>query len=129
MTGYFSPGCYFATLERATFEIFTSFEIISLMKHERRPRIENMKCLAQKLTQNRRIEKLWQKHGIDIFLKIERFALCRCCYQLSTKWLSRSQGWSDFDETGLYGFLIGNGEKSGRVNSPNSVEFEELWNF
>ena len=39
------------------------------MTHERMPRIHKMKCLAQKLTKWRRIEKLWQKREIDRFGK------------------------------------------------------------
>ena len=111
------------------FEILTSFEIISLMTHQRRPRIQKMKCLAQKLTKWRRIKNLWQKREIERFSKIERFALCKSCYRPSTKWLSFRPGWSDFAETGLYGFVITNGEKSRSANAPNSSEFQEFWNF
>ena len=35
------------------------------MTHERRPRIQKMMCLAQKLTKWRWIEKLWQKRKIE----------------------------------------------------------------
>ena len=41
------------------------------MSHKRRPRIQKMKCLAQKLTKWRRIEKLWQKRENEIFSKID----------------------------------------------------------
>ena len=58
---------------------------------------------------------------------MERFALCKICYLPSTKWLSFRSGWSDFDETGLYCFVITNGEKSRSANAPNSAEFEEIW--
>ena len=88
-----------------------------------------MKCLAQKLTAWRRIEKVCQKREIGRFSKIERFVLCKSCYRPSTKWLSFRPGWSDFAETGLYGFVITNGEQSRSANAPNSVEFEELRNF
>ena len=81
-------------------------------RHGRRPRIQKIKCLAQKMTKWQMIEKLWQKYEIDKFLKIERFELCKICYRLSTKWLSFRSKWSDFDETGLYNFVITNGEKS-----------------
>ena len=91
--------------------------------------MQKMKCLAQKLTEWRSIEKLWQKREIERFSKIERFALCKSCYLPSTKWLSFRPGWSDFAETGLYGFVITNGEKSRSANAPNSVEFEELRNI
>ena len=120
---------HFETPVRASFSILPSFETIPLMTHERRPRIQKMKCLAQKLTKWRRIEKLWQKRENEIFSKIERFALCKSCYRPSTKSLSFRPGWSDFAETGLYGFVITNGEKSRSAKAPNSVEFEELWNF
>ena len=63
------------------------------------------------MTKWQMIEKLWQKYEIDKFLKIERFELCKICYRLSTKWLSFRSKWSDFDETGLYKFVITNGEK------------------
>ena len=99
------------------------------MTHERRHRIQKMKCLAQKLTKWLRIEKMWQKRIIERVSKIERFALCKSCFQLSTKWLSFRLGWSDFAETGLYGFVITNGEKSRSVKAPNSAEFVELQNF
>ena len=88
-----------------------------------------MKCLAQKLTKWRRIKNLWQKREIERFSKIERFALCKSCYRPSTKWLLFRPGWSDFAETGLYGFVITNGEKSRSAKAPNSAEFEELRNF
>ena len=120
---------HFETPVRAGFEILTSFEIISLMIHQRRPRIQKMKCLAQKLTKWRRIEKLWRKREIERFSKIERFALCKSCYRPSTKWLLFRPGWSDFAETGLYGFVITNAEKSKSAKAPNSAEFEELRNF
>ena len=77
-TGYFSPGCHgggadcahhFGKPGRASFKIFTSFEKTSLILHGRRPRIQKMKCLAQKLTKWRRIEKLWRKRKIDRFRK------------------------------------------------------------
>ena len=48
--------------------------------HGRRPRIQKMKCLAQKLTKWRRIEKLWRKREIDRFRELKelvRFALCK----------------------------------------------------
>ena len=109
--------------------VVNTFEIIPLMTHERRPRIQKMKCLAQKLTKWQRIEKLWQKREVERFSKIERFALCKSCYRPSTKWLSFRPGWSDFAETGLYGFIITNGKKSRSANVPNSSEFEELRNF
>ena len=136
-SGFFSRGCsgggdsahHFETPVRASFSILPSFETIPLMTHERRPRIQKMKCLAQKLTKWRRIEKLWQKRENEIFSKIERFALCKSCYRPSTKSLSFRPGWSDFAETGLYGFVITNGEKSRSAKAPNSAEFEELWNF
>ena len=72
-TAFFFPGCYgggadsahhFETPVRAGFEILTSFEIISLMTHQRRPRIQKMRCLAQKLTKWRSIEKLCLKRQI-----------------------------------------------------------------
>ena len=100
-TAFFFPGCYgggadsahhFETLVRAGFEILTGFETIYLMTHQRRPRIQKMKCLAQKLTKWRRIEKLWRKRDIERFSKIERFALCKSCYRPSTKWLSFQPG-------------------------------------
>ena len=115
--------------EKHNFEILTSFETISLMAHQRRPRIQKMKCLAQKLTKWRRIEKLWQKRENELFSKIERFALCKSCYPPSTKSLSFRPGWSDFAETGLYRFVITNDEKSRSTKAPNSAEFEELRNF
>ena len=99
------------------------------MRHGRRSRIQKMKCLAQKLTKWQRIEKLWQKREVERFSKIERFALCKSCYRPSTKWLSFRPGWSDFAETGLYSFVITNGEKSRSAKAPNSAEFEELRNF
>ena len=55
-----------------------------------------MKCLAQKLTKWRRIEKLWRKRKIDRFRKLkdlERFALC----QFST---DRRQSGSHFAQGG-----------------------------
>ena len=64
-----APG----TPVRASFAILLSFETIQLMTHGRRPRIQKMKCLAQKLTEWHRIEKLWQKREIERFSKIERF--------------------------------------------------------
>ena len=88
-----------------------------------------MKCPAQKLTKWWRIEKLWRKREIERFSNIKRFALCKSCYLPLTKWLSIRPGWSDFAETGLYGFIITNGEKSRSTNAPNSSEFEELRNF
>ena len=96
--------------------MFTSFEITPLIGHGRRPRIQKMKCLAQKLTKWRRIEKLWQKRENEIFSKIERFALCKSCYRPSTKWLSFCPGGSDFTETCLYGFVFTNGKKSRKRN-------------
>ena len=48
--------------------------------------------------------------------------------KVATKWLSFRLGWSDFAETGLYGFVITNGEKSRSTKAPNSAEFEELRN-
>ena len=90
------------------------------MRHERWPIIKKMKCLAKKLTKWREIEKLWRKRKIERFSKIERFALCKSCYRPLTKWLSFRPEWSDFAETGLYGFVITNGEKS------NSAEFWAL---
>ena len=86
---------HFETPVRASFAILPSFETIPLMTHGRRPRIQKMKCLAQKLTKWWRIEKLWQK------CKIERFTLCKSCYWPSTKCLSFRPGWLDFAETGL----------------------------
>ena len=65
---------------RASFKILTSFEKTPLILHGRRPRIQKMKCLAQKLTKWRRIEKLWRKREIDIFRILKdlvRFALCK----------------------------------------------------
>ena len=53
------------------------------MTHGRRPRIQKMKCLAQKLTEWRRIEKLWQKREIERFSKIGRFALCKSCNKVA----------------------------------------------
>jgi len=100
---------HFETPVRACFEISTSFEIMHLIRYEIRPRIQKMKCLAPKLTKWRKIEKLWWKCEIERYLKIERFALFKSCYQPSTKWLPFSLGWSDFADTGLYGFLITNG--------------------
>ena len=120
---------HFKTPVPASFEILSSFETLPLMTHERRARIQKMKCLAQKLTKWQRIEKLWQKREVERFSKIERFALCKSCYRPSTKWLSFRPGWSDFAETGLYSFVITNGEKSRSADAPNSPEFEELWNF
>ena len=96
------------------------------MCHRRRPRILKLKCLAQKLLKWRRIEKMRRKHEIDRFPKIERFALCKICYLPSTMWLSFCSGWSDFDETCLYGFVITNGKKSRSAKAPNSAEFEGL---
>ena len=104
----------FETPVQAGFEILTSFEIIPLMTHERRPRIQ--KILARKLTKWRRIEKLWRKREIERFSKIERCALCKSCYRPSTKWFSFRPGWSDFAETGLYSFVITNGEKSREIH-------------
>ena len=54
-----------------------------LIWHGRRPRIQKMKCLAQKLTKCRRIEKLWQKCKIEIFSKMEICSI-KSCYRLST---------------------------------------------
>ena len=99
------------------------------MTHQRRPGIKKMKCLAQKLTKWRRIEKLWQKRQIESLLKIGKFALCKSCYRPSTKWLSFRPGWSDFAETGLYGFVITKGKKSRSANGPYSAKFEESQNF
>ena len=48
---------------------------------------------------------------------------------LKTKWFWFRPGWSNFAETGLYGFKITNWEKSSSANGPNSAEFEELRNF
>ena len=88
-TGYFSPGCHgggadsahhFGKPGRASFKILTSFEKTPLILHGRRPRIQKMKCLAQKLTKWRRIEKLWWKRRIDRFRELKdlvRFALCK----------------------------------------------------
>ena len=120
---------HFETLVQASFLLLPSFEIILLSGHGRRLRIQKMKCLAQKLTKWRRIEKLWRKREIERFLKIERFALLKSCYRPSTKWLSFRPRWSNFAETGLYGFVITNGEKSRSANIPNSSEFEELQNL
>ena len=64
---------HFGKPGRASFKILTSFEKTPLILHGRRPRIQKMKCLAQKLTQWRRIEKLWQKREIERFSKIDRF--------------------------------------------------------
>ena len=99
-----------------------------LIWHGRRPRIQKIKCLAQKLTQWQMIEKLWQKCKIDRFPKIERFELWKICRTL-TKWLSFCSEWSNVDDTGLYSFAITNGEKSRSTNVPNFLEFEELRNF
>ena len=74
-TASFSRGCqgrgdsfhHFETPIRASFDILTSSEIIPLMTHERRPRIQKMKCLAQKLTKWRRIENLWQNVKLKYF--------------------------------------------------------------
>ena len=70
-----------------------SFETMPLMTHGRKPRIQKMKCLAKKLTEWRRIEKLWQIRKIEKFTKIERFALCKSCYRPSTKWLRNYKSW------------------------------------
>ena len=120
---------HFETPVWASFSILPSFETISLMPREIRPRIQKMKYLAQKLTKWRRIEKLWQKHEVERFSKIERFALCKSCYRALTKWLSFRPGWFDFAETGLYGFVITNGKESRSAKAPNFVEFEELQKF
>ena len=71
---------HFETPVWASFAILPSFETIPLMTHGRRPRIQKMKCLAQKLTKWRRIEKLWRKREIDRFRILKdlvRFALCK----------------------------------------------------
>ena len=47
-----------------------SFDTIPLMTHGRRPRIQKMKCLAQKLTEWRRIEKLWQNAKLKDLRKL-----------------------------------------------------------
>ena len=85
----FSPGCHgggadsahhFGKPGRASFKMLTSFEKTPLILHGRRPRIQKMKCLAQKLTKWRRIEKLWRKREIDRFRELKelvRFALCK----------------------------------------------------
>ena len=49
---------HFETPVQASFAILTSFESIPLMTQGRWPRIQKMKCLAQKMTEWRRIEKL-----------------------------------------------------------------------
>ena len=91
-----------------------------------------MKCLAQKLTKWRRIEKLWQKRENEIFSKIERFVLCKYCSPQSTKGLSFHSGLSDFVETGLNGFVITNG-KSQEAAVPQipqnlmSIGISESW--
>ena len=82
----------------------------------------SLKCLAQKLIKWRRIEKLWQKHEIERFSKIERFLLCKNCQLPSTKWLSFRLGWSDFA-------VITNSEMSSSIKAPNPAKFEELRNF
>ena len=84
---------------------------------------------SSKIDEMAEIEKLWRKREIDRFPKIERFALSKICHRPSTKLLLFRPGWSDFAETGLYGFVITNGEKSRSTNAPNSLEFEELRNF
>ena len=61
----------------ASFAMFTSFDIITLMRLEERPRFQKMKRLAQKLMKWQKIEKLWQKHVIDSFSKIGGLALCK----------------------------------------------------
>ena len=71
---------HFGKPGRASFKILTSFEKTPLILHGRRPRIQKMKCLAQKLTKWRRIEKLWRKREIDRFRILKdlvRFALCK----------------------------------------------------
>ena len=73
--------------------------------------------------------KIVAKCEIDRFKKIEKFALCKINHRPSTKWLSFRSWWSDFVETGLYGFLITNGEKSRSTNASNSAKFEELRNL
>ena len=60
---------HFGKPGRASFKILTSFEKTPLILHGRRPRIQKMKRLAQKLTKWRKIEKLWQKRKIDSFRK------------------------------------------------------------
>ena len=62
---------HFGKPGRASFKILTSFEKTPLILHGRRPRIQKMKCLAQKLTKWRRIEKLWRKREIDRFRKFK----------------------------------------------------------
>ena len=133
--GIFSPGWYrgvadsdhhFETLARASLDILTSFESIPLVRHERRPRIQKMKFLAEKLTKWQRIEKLWQRREIEIFLKIERFALCKSCYLQLIKWLSFCPRWSNLAETGLYGFVIRTGEK---LRSANNTKFRGITEF
>ena len=71
---------HFGKPERASFKIVTTFEKTPLILHGRRPRIQKMKCLAQKLTKWRRIEKLWRKREIDRYRELKelvRFALCK----------------------------------------------------
>ena len=85
MGGGADSAHHFGKPGRASLKILTSFEKTPLILHGRRPRIQKMKCLAQKLTKWQMIEKLWQKYEIDKFLKIERFELCKICYRLSTK--------------------------------------------
>ena len=47
------------------------------MTHKRRPKMQKLKCLAQKLSKWQKIEKLWQKRKVERFSKIDRFALCK----------------------------------------------------
>ena len=79
-TGWADSAHHFGKPGRASFKILTSFEKTPLILHGRRPRIQKMKCLAQKLTKWRRIEKLWRKREIDRFRILKdlvRFALCK----------------------------------------------------
>ena len=83
-TAFFSHGCSgggadfthdFETPVRASFEILTSFELRPIMTHEWRPRIQKIKCLAQKLTKWRRIEKIqrWKIFGNLSILRLLQF--------------------------------------------------------
>ena len=48
----------YGTLIRASLLVLISLEIITIIRHERGPRIEKMQCLAQKLKKLGSIEKM-----------------------------------------------------------------------
>ena len=47
------------------------------MTHERRPRIQKMKCLAPKLTKRRRIENFGENAKLNDFLKLRDLHLVK----------------------------------------------------